>query len=293
MDVEENGDQAEPGDANLPAKALGGAAAWLRNTNRDPHLVALIRRVRRILPGDPEFGDPLSAAGEGTTRAAARVADRLMNRDAATREVSLGALQLWQAVAQRVSGRPTDAKVSIVFTDLVGFSTWSLKAGDAATLRLLRRVAQVSEPPLLDAGGRIVKRMGDGMMVVFRDATTALRATIEAREGVRTVEVEGFTPRIRAGIHTGHPQHIGGDWLGVDVNIAARVMERAARGGLIISETTLAEIPAEDLAALGASVKRLRRPIFTQRQAGVPPELAMYRVRTRRDAPGEEETDDI
>ena len=31
---------------------------------------------------------------------------------------------------------------------------------------------------------------------------------------------------MRAGIHTGRPQRIGGDWLGVDVNIAARVMER-------------------------------------------------------------------
>lgn len=51
----------------------------------------------------------------------------------------------------------------------MGFSSWSLQAGDDATLRLLRRVAQVVEPPLLDAGGHIVKRMGDGIMAVFAD----------------------------------------------------------------------------------------------------------------------------
>jgi class 3 adenylate cyclase len=47
--------------------------------------------------------------------------------------------------------------VTLVFTDLVGFSSWALKAGDDATLKLLRRVAQVVEPPLLEAGGHIVK----------------------------------------------------------------------------------------------------------------------------------------
>ena len=39
------------------------------------------------------------------------------------------------------------------FTDLVGFSEWALRAGDDAMLRLLRWVAQVVEPPLLEAGG--------------------------------------------------------------------------------------------------------------------------------------------
>ena len=57
--------------------------------------------------------------------------------------------------------------MTLVFTDLVGFSTWSLQAGDDAALKLLRQVARAVEPPLLDAGGHIVKRMGDGIMAVF------------------------------------------------------------------------------------------------------------------------------
>jgi class 3 adenylate cyclase len=204
----------------------------------------------------------------------------------------LATLQLWQALTERVSGRPADAEVTIVFTDLVGFSDWSLQAGDDATLRLLRRVAQVVEPPLLDAGGHIVKRMGDGIMAVFRDAGTALAATMAAREAMKTVEVDGYTPRMRAGIHTGRPQRIGGDWLGVDVNIAARVMERAARGGLIISAATLEEIPPDELRALGVTVKRVRRQVFAPRQSGVPPDLVMYRVKSRPDVPGEDDAED-
>ena len=91
--------------------------------------------ARRLLPGDPEFGDPLSTAGEGGPRAAARAADRLLgDRDAASREVSLGVLQVWQAMTEAVSRRPANPEVTLVFTDLVGFSTWSLQAGDDAAL---------------------------------------------------------------------------------------------------------------------------------------------------------------
>lgn len=298
MGVETNGDQPGTEDVRRAAGETTagdgerGVTGWLRSTNRNPNVVGLIRRARQALPGDPEFGDPLSAAGEGSAQAAARAADRLLNRDAVTREVSLAGLQLWQALTERVSGRPVNAEVTIVFTDLVGFSDWSLQAGDEATLRLLRRVAQVSEAPLLDAGGHIVKRMGDGIMVVFNDAVTALRATIAAREALKTVEVDGYTPRMRAGMHTGRPQRIGGDWLGVDVNIAARVMERATRGGLIISETTLEEIPQRVLDELGVTIKRVRRQVFAPRQSGVPPDLVMYRVKQRKGDPGGTAADD-
>jgi len=273
-----------------PAQGFSG---WLRNTNRNPDIIAAIRRARRTLPGDPDFGDPLSAAGYSGPQAAARAADRLMpDREAATREVSLATLQLWQAITERVSGRPANAEVTLVFTDLVSFSSWALEAGDDATLRLLRRVAQVSEPPVLDSGGQIVKRMGDGMMAVFTEPATAVRATVEALEAVKTIEVEGYTPRMRAGIHTGRPQRIGSDWLGVDVNVAARVMERATRGGLIVSGQTLERISAEEMESLGVSAKRVRRPVFAPRQQGVPADLVMYRVTAHRDQSGEEETDD-
>lgn len=256
-----------------------GPFGWLSATNHNADVVAMIRRARRSLPGDPEFGDPLSTAGEGGPRAAARAADRLLEREAVSREISLGALQVWQALTERVSGKPANREMTLVFTDLVGFSAWSLRAGDDATLRLLRRVAQVTEPPLLAQGGHIVKRMGDGAMVVFSDPATAIRAVLAALDAVSTVEVDGYTPRMRAGIHTGHPQRIGSDWLGVDVNIAARVMERATKGGLVISHTTLEAIDAEQFAALRISAKRVRKQLFATRPSGVPEDLVMYWVK--------------
>jgi adenylate cyclase len=273
-------------DRPAPPQRSSGPMTWLKDTNHSPAVVAFLRRARRALPGDPEFGDPLSADGVGGPRAAARAADRLLEREAATREVSLGALQVWQALTERVSGKPANREVTLVFTDLVGFSAWSLCVGDEPTLRLLRRVSQVVEPPLLEAGGHIVKRMGDGIMAVFPEPVTAVRAAIAARQAVKAIEVDGYTPRMRVGIHTGRPQRIGSDWLGVDVNIAARVMERATRGELVVSAPTLERIPDENFEALGVTAKRLRRQVFTAKQGGVPPDLTMYRLKTRRQLPG-------
>ena len=149
--------------------------------------------------------------------------DRLLpDREAASREVSLAGLRVWQALTERISGKRADTETTIVFTDLVGFSSWSLRAGDDATLKLLRRVSAVVEPPMLDRGGHIVKRMGDGLMAVFHTPDIAITAALAASAAIDDVTVDGYTPRMRIGIHTGHPQRIGSDWLGVDVNIAAR-----------------------------------------------------------------------
>jgi class 3 adenylate cyclase len=260
------------------------AAQWLRSTNHSPGLVAFVRRARRLLPGDPEFGDPLSTAGEGGPRAAARAADRLLgDRNAASREVSLSVLQVWQALTEAVSRQPANPEVTLVFTDLVGFSTWSLEAGDDAALTLLRQVGRAVEPPLLDAGGHIVKRLGDGIMAVFRDPTVAVGAALAARDAIKTVEVDGYTPRMRVGIHTGRPQRLASDWLGVDVNIAARVMERATKGGVMVSGSTLDLIPQSELDALGVVAKRARKPVFTSKLTGIPADLAIYRLRTRKE----------
>jgi class 3 adenylate cyclase len=262
---------------------------WLRSKNHSPAVVEMLRKARRVLPGDPEFGDPLSTAGDGGPRAAARAASRLLGaQDAASREVSLGALQVWQALTERVSRQPANAEMTLVFTDLVNFSEWSLKAGDEAALTLLRRVARAVEPPLLDSGGSIVKRMGDGIMAVFDQPFVAVRAACAAQKALHSVVVDGYTPRMRVGIHTGRPQRLAADWLGVDVNIAARVMERATKGGTMISSASLDQISQAELDELGVVAKRAHRPLFGGKPAGIPTDMAIYRLHTRRELPAGE-----
>ncbi|MFF0493855.1 adenylate/guanylate cyclase domain-containing protein [Nocardia sp. NPDC003482] len=247
--------------------------------NQRADLIGAIRKARQNLPGDPSFGDPLSLSGPGGPRAVARAADKLVgDTPSAAKEIGLGALQVWQAVLERVGRGKGDQQVTVMFTDLVAFSRWSLSAGDEATLELLRRVAKAIEPPIVERGGHVVKRMGDGVMAVFTSPDRAVRAAVAARDNLARVEVEGYRPRMRIGLHTGSPREIGGDWLGVDVTIAARVMEAGGNGNLMLSETTLRALDPDTLPELGRAARPYRRGLFAAPLSGVPEDLRIFRL---------------
>jgi adenylate cyclase len=72
-------------------------------------------------------------------------------------------------------------------------------------------------------------------MAVFPDCEPALQAAFEAIIKARQITVGSYQPQLRGGIHVGHPERIGHDYVGVDVNIAARLCEAAPTGGVLIS----------------------------------------------------------
>ncbi|WP_425297721.1 adenylate/guanylate cyclase domain-containing protein [Nocardia asiatica] len=274
----------EPSDAPDPPRRPGGSrrvqlSALVSAANQRADLIGMLRKARRQLPGDPAFGDPLSVSGPGGARAVARAADRLVgDTPSAAREIGFGALQVWQAALERVGRGKGSQEVTVMFTDLVAFSRWSLSAGDEATLELLRKVAKAIEPPIAERGGHVVKRMGDGVMAVFPSADRAVRAAVTAKRNLADVQVRGYTPQMRIGLHTGSPREIGGDWLGVDVTIAARVMEAGGNGNTMLSEVTLRGLPPETLAELGLAVKPYRRSLFAAPLNGVPDDLRIFRL---------------
>jgi adenylate cyclase len=128
-------------------------------------------------------------------------------------------------------------ELALLFTDLVGFSAWALEAGDGSTIELLHEVGTAVERAVLAHDGRIVKRLGDGVMATFLTAEAAIGAALDAQERLSEVEVNGYRPRMRAGVHWGRPRKLGGDYIGVDVNIAARVADAAKRDHVTASET--------------------------------------------------------
>ncbi|RDI42353.1 class 3 adenylate cyclase [Nocardia mexicana] len=257
----------------------GQLSSLMAAANQRPDVIGVIRRARENLPGDPAFGDPLSVSGPGGPRAVARAADKLVgDTPNAAKEIGLGALQVWQAMLERVGRGKGTQQTTVMFTDLVAFSSWSLSAGDEATLELLRRVAKAIEPPIVDRGGRVVKRMGDGVMAVFPSPDRAVQAAVSAKENLCGVEVSSYKPQMRIGLHTGNPREIGGDWLGVDVTIAARVMEAGGNGNTMLSAATLQALQPETLAALGHVPKPYRRSFFAAPLSGVPEDLRIYRL---------------
>lgn len=257
----------------------GQLSALMNAANQRADLIGALRKAREQLPGDPAFGDPLSVSGPGGARAVARAADKLVgDAPSAAREIGFGALQVWQAMLERVGRGKGSQEITVMFTDLVAFSRWSLSAGDEATLELLREVAKAIEPPIGERGGQVVKRMGDGVMAVFPSADRAVRAAVNAKRNLADVQVRGYHPRMRIGLHTGSPREIGGDWLGVDVTIAARVMEAGGNGHTMLSEATLQALRPETLDELDLAVKPYRRSFFAAPLNGVPDDLRIFRL---------------
>ena len=98
--------------------------ATIRLINHSPSPIAGVRRARGWIPGDRRFGDPLSTTS--SYRQIEAVGRRLGLRaeeHGALREAGFGALQVWQWLLE-VSGRGRDERLlTIVFTDLVDFSS--------------------------------------------------------------------------------------------------------------------------------------------------------------------------
>nr|MBA2347722.1 adenylate/guanylate cyclase domain-containing protein [Solirubrobacterales bacterium] len=146
----------------------------------------------------------------------------------------------------------------------------ALEAGDEAAFELLREVGSGVEGAVSARRGRVVKRLGDGLMASFLDPEHAVEAALDAQYAVATVEVAGHRPRLRAGAHLGRPRRIGGDYLGIDVNVAARVADGAGAGEVLISEPV-----ADRLDPAHFTTGRRRR----LRAAGAPRELRVCTVR--------------
>ncbi len=244
------------------------AAETGKRLNQDERLLAMVRRLRDALPGDSRFGDRLSVSGDkNSDLVGRRISELSAERPGVLREAGFSALQVWQALAESQGRGRGEAECTIVFTDLVEFSNWAVEAGDEAALELLRHVAEAIEPPVSDRGGKVVKRLGDGMMAIFSDPSDALEALADARERLSDVEVSGYRPVMRMGMHVGQPREIGGDFIGVDVNVAARIAEAASGDELLASQSVVDRL-GED----APSTRRKR--LF--RGKGVPKDLTIY-----------------
>jgi adenylate cyclase len=219
-------------------------ATLLRRIDENPALLALFRAARRRLPGDENYGDPLSLAhNQAPGVIGQQLALVAAQRPSALKEVGFSALQVWQSLSEAQGRGRGDQEITIVFTDLAGFSSWALDAGDTMAVELLRRVAKAVEPVVAAHGGTVVKRLGDGLMAVFDDPEQAVAATLAARDAVAELSVGGHRPRLRAGVHVGRPRLLGGDYLGVDVNVAARVAAAAGAGEVLVTDSVCEKLP--------------------------------------------------
>jgi predicted ATPase/class 3 adenylate cyclase len=122
--------------------------------------------------------------------------------------------------------------VTLLFTDIEGSTRLLDELGEgyaevfAEHQRALRAAFQ-------RRGGVEVNTQGDAFFYAFERASEAVSAAAAAQQALA-----GGPIKVRMGIHTGEPTATDGDYLGPDVNRAARIMAAAHGGQILVSQTT-------------------------------------------------------
>ncbi len=171
-------------------------------------------------------------------------------------------------IAEFVTGAPSGltplrSVAAVLFTDLVDSTQRAVDEGDEQWRDLLDIHDKAVQRCVRQHGGRVVKYTGDGVLAIMPAATGALEAAQSIRDHLAE---QGLG--VRAGIHVGDVDMRGDDVSGLAVNVAARIMGRAANGETLGSE-------AVRQAALGSQHRF--EDIGTTQLKGIPGEWVLYR----------------
>lgn len=132
------------------------------------------------------------------------------------------------------------ATVTLLFSDIRGFTEYTSQYGDEAAFQILRTHNTIVRNELELYGGNVVKTQGDSFMVSFTTARGAILCAVAIQRAIAAADEHRGGTRIAVGIgiNTGEPIQEGGDFFGSTVNLAARLCAAAGPGQILVSETT-------------------------------------------------------
>jgi adenylate cyclase len=143
--------------------------------------------------------------------------------------------QLGAVLARRApsdGGEPASQQAAVGFIDLVGFTGLSRRLGARDLGQLLERFESLAFDVVAEAGGRVVKLIGDEAMIVCPKVSQAMQAAV----GILDRTAAADLPAARAGIAAGEVLLQGGDYFGQPVNLASRIVNRAPAGAVLVDE---------------------------------------------------------
>ncbi len=138
------------------------------------------------------------------------------------------------------------AEVSVLFTDVVGSTSYFERHGDIAGLAMVTRYAYLASEAVVEQGGRPVKTIGDAVMAEFSEAQQAVRAGVEIQRRLlqlNTTLPEQSRLQLRVGIHLGKCFRKDNDLYGEGVNNAARVIKGCGPAQILISRSVRNALP--------------------------------------------------
>jgi adenylate cyclase len=167
---------------------------------------------------------------------------------------------------------------AILAADVVGYSRLT-QADEAGTLAALKaRRSEILQPTVSRHDGRIVKLMGDGVLVEFASAVNAVDCAVQLQGAMSAANAGVPEDRqivLRIGINLGDVVVEGGDLYGDGVNIAARLEALADPGSVYVSQTVFGHVRGkvacgfEDLGE--RSLKNMPEPVRVYRLSGTVP----------------------
>jgi pimeloyl-ACP methyl ester carboxylesterase/DNA-binding CsgD family transcriptional regulator len=173
------------------------------------------------------------------------------------------------AVEEFVTGRrPAVVRdrilATVLFTDIIRSTELAAALGDRRWRELLARYERLVEGELARYRGRLVKRLGDGVLATFDGPARAVRSALAIRAGAGAIGLE-----VRAGVHTGECEVMADDIAGIAVHLTARLVAIARPGEVITSGTV------KDL-VVGSGLDFEDRGTHVLR--GVPGEWTLYAI---------------
>jgi adenylate cyclase len=179
---------------------------------------------------------------------------------------------------------------AIMAVDVVGYSRL-MGEDEAGTARAVRDHREAARPLVASRGGRIVKTMGDGLLLEFPSVVDAVECAIAVqRLMVERNAEEAASKRMvyRIGVHLGDVLIEGDDIVGEGVNIAARLEGACEAGNILISgsahEHVRRRIDAQFVDLGEKEFKNIERPVRAYRVkldgAAAPPDRQGWRDAT-------------
>jgi class 3 adenylate cyclase len=145
-------------------------------------------------------------------------------------------------------------ETTIVFLDVESFTELTQAQGDELAMELLTRLEGLVRTLASQHEGKLVKQIGDGLMLAFRRPADAVAFARQALEAT-TADVQ--IPPLHVGIHTGPAIYRAGDYIGATVNLAARVSAASAAGEILITDSVASQLQDRDQTeAVGARMLR-------------------------------------
>jgi len=183
-------------------------------------------------------------SGEDPAETLPRLADEVLTR--------VDDLQSWvwrrhlAGAANRllaVGSASETAVMAVVFVDIVGYTSRSRNLSESELVQWLETFEAEAARTAVERGGRIIKNIGDEVLLVADDPAAAVEIALELTR--RGADDDDPFPPVRAGMAYGEVVNRLGDVFGPVVNVASRLTTAARPGALLVDEGAHAALLAE------------------------------------------------